>query len=49
MVNKNVIKFNYFIPKDVENIKYELQCKNCNLYLIINNEKIEQKKIKKIL
>ena len=46
LVNKNVIKFNYFIPKDVENIKYELQCKNCNLYLIINNEKIEQKKNK---
>ena len=43
LINKNIIKFNYFIPKNVENIKYELQCKKCNLYLIINDKKIEQK------
>ena len=43
LINKNKIKFNYFVPKHVENIKYELQCKKCVLYLILdNNKKIKQ-------
>ena len=43
LINKNIAIFNYFVPENVENIKYELQCKKCNLYLILNNEKILQK------
>ena len=39
----NSIKYNYLVHKDVENIKYELQCNKCNLYLILDDKKILQK------
>ena len=38
----NKIIFDYFIPENVEIIKYELQCKYCSLYLITNNSRIKQ-------
>ena len=42
LVNKNILKFNYYIPEDVENIKYDLQCKKCSLFLILDSNKIKQ-------
>ena len=38
--NKKI--FDYFVPQYVENIKYEIICKYCSLYLIINNLRIKQ-------
>ena len=38
----NKIVYYYFIPKNVEIIKYELQCSSCSLSLIKNNLKIKQ-------
>jgi hypothetical protein len=47
LINKNKIKYNYFLPEDVEYIKYELQCQKCILNLILDDsKKIEQNKEK---
>ena len=41
----NKIVYDYFIPENVEIIKYELQCNGCSLNLITNNLKIKQENI----
>ena len=38
----NKIIYDYYLPSDVEDIKYELQCINCKLNLITNGSKINQ-------
>ena len=45
-LDKNKIRYNYLVPENVENIRYELQCKECSLNLILDNNKIQQKRNK---
>ena len=44
--NKNKIIYNYLVPENTENIKYELQCKKCSLNLILDNNKMQQNRNK---
>ena len=39
----NSIIYQYYLPENTENIKYELQCKSCSFSLIDEDLKIEQK------
>ena len=39
----NKIIYEYYLPANVENIKYELQCNSCSFALIDGNNKIAQK------
>ena len=42
-INNNKIIYEYYLPDNVENIKYELQCNSCYFSLIDGNNKIKQK------
>ena len=44
--NKNKIIYNYLVPENAENIRYELQCKECSLNLILDNNIIQQNRNK---
>ena len=41
-INKKII-YEYYLPDNTQNIKYELQCNSCSFSLIDGNNKIEQK------
>lgn len=41
--NNRKIIYDYYLPNNVKNIKYELQCKSCHFSLIYGDNKIEQK------
>ena len=41
-INKKII-YEYYLPDNTQNIKYELQCNSCSFSLIDDNNKIEQK------
>ena len=45
-LDKNKIIYNYLVPENVENIRYELQCKKCSFNLILDDNKIQQNRNK---